>query len=42
LIEEMALNNCQWSSERDKPKGVGGKLDIDALTLLSAKVEAMA
>jgi len=32
--EEMALNNYQWSSERGQPKRVGGKYDIDTLTLL--------
>jgi len=31
LIEEMALNNYQWSSERGQPKTVRGKYDIDAL-----------
>jgi len=41
LIEEMALNNYQWSSERGQPKMVGGKYDIDALTLLTAKTNAM-
>jgi len=41
LIEEMALNNYQWSSERAQPKWVGGKYDIDALTLLTAKMDVM-
>ena len=41
LIEEMALNNFQWSTERTQPKQVGGKLEVDAITLLSAKVDAM-
>jgi len=41
LIQEMALNNFQWSTERGQPKRVGGKLEVDALTLLSAKVDAM-
>ena len=41
LIEEMALNNYQWSSERGQPKRVGGKFDVDTLTLLSAKMDAM-
>jgi len=41
LIEEMALNNYQWSSERGQPKRVGGKYEIDALTLLTAKMDAM-
>jgi len=41
LIEEMALNNFQWSNERGQPKRVGGKYYIDALTLLTAKMDAM-
>ena len=41
LIEEMTLNNFQWSTERGQPKRVGGKLEVDALTLLSAKANAM-
>jgi len=41
LIEEMTLNNFQWSIERGQPKQVGGKLEVDALTLLSAKVDTM-
>ena len=41
LIEEMALNNFQWSTKRGQPKQVGGKLEVDALTLLSTKVDAM-
>jgi len=41
LIEEMALNNFQWSTEWGQPKRVGGKYDIDALTLLITKMDAM-
>jgi len=41
LIEKMALNNYQWSSERGQPKRVGGKYDVDALTLLTVKMDAM-
>ena len=41
LIEEIALNNYQWSSERGQPKRVRGKYDIDALTLLTAKMDAI-
>ena len=40
LIEEMTLNNFQWSTEWDQPKWVEGKLEVDALTLLFAKVDA--
>ena len=41
LIEEISLNNFQWSTEHGQPKWVGGKLEVNALTLLSAKVHAM-
>jgi len=41
LIEEMTLNNFQWSTERGQPKWVGGKLEVDVLTFLSAKVDVM-
>jgi len=41
LIEEMVLNNYQWSSEHGQPKMVGGKYDIDALTLPTVKMDAM-
>jgi len=41
LIEEMTLNNFKWSTERGQPTSVGGKLEVDALTLLSAKVDVM-
>jgi len=41
LIKEMALNNFQWSIEQAQFRWVGGKLEVDAVTLLSAKVDAM-
>ena len=41
MIEEMALNNYQWSNERGEPTRVGGKFDVDALTLLIVKMDAM-
>jgi len=40
-LEEMALNNHQWFNEHGQPKRVGGKSDVDALTLLTAKMDAM-
>ena len=40
LIEEMALNNYQWSSQQGQPKRVGGKYEINVLTLLAAKMNA--
>jgi len=41
LIMEMALNNYQWSNERSQPKRVGGKLELDTIYMLSAKVDAV-
>ncbi|KAJ8760080.1 hypothetical protein K2173_010936 [Erythroxylum novogranatense] len=41
LIKEMALNHYQWSNERGATKCTPGKYDVDALTILSAKVDAM-
>ena len=41
LIEEMTLNNFQWSTKRGQPVWVGGNFEVDALTLVSAKVDAM-
>jgi len=41
LIKEMALNNYQWPNERGQPKRVAGKLELHAITLLYAKVDAM-
>ena len=33
LIEEMELNNFQWSAEQTQPKRVGGKHKVDGITL---------
>ena len=41
LIEEMATNNYQWSNECGQPKRGGGKYDVNALTLLTTKMDAM-
>jgi len=41
LIEEMPLNNYQWSNERGQPRRVRGKFDVDALTLLTTKMDVM-
>jgi len=37
----MALNHFQQSNKRSQSKRVGGKLEVDALTLLNGKVDAM-
>ena len=41
LIKEMTLNNYQWSNNGGQPKRVGGNFDIDTLTLLTTKLDAM-
>ena len=41
LIEGMALNNFQQSSNRTYPKQVRGKMELDAISVLSFKVVAM-
>ena len=30
LIEEMTINNYQWSNEGGKPKRATGELEVDA------------
>ena len=32
LIEEMVLNNYQWSNKRGQPKRVGDKLELNVIT----------
>ena len=41
LIEKMALNNFEWSSERTQPKRDRGKLGLDVISMLSSKVDSM-
>jgi len=41
LIEERHSTTSNVSTELGQPKWVGGKLKVDALTLLSPKVDAM-
>ena len=41
LIKKMVLNNYQRSNVRSQAKRVRGELELDALTLLSAKLDAM-
>ena len=37
----MTLNNYQWSNKRGQCKRVRGKFYVDALTLLTTKMDAM-
>jgi len=41
LIKDIELDKFQRPSETGQPKRVGGKLEVDALIFLSAKVDAM-
>ncbi|WRX15313.1 Retrotransposon gag domain - like 10 [Theobroma cacao] len=38
LLEEMALNNYKWPSERSSPRKVVGAYEIDALNTLTAQI----
>jgi len=42
LLEEMASDNYHWSSESATPRSSGGKYDVDAVTLLASRVDALA
>ena len=41
LLENMALNNCQWLSERVTPKKLVGMYDIDVFFNLAAQVSLL-
>ena len=41
LKEGMALKDFQWSNDRGQPKRVGGNIDVDTLTLHTAKMDSM-
>ena len=41
LIKEMTCNNFQFFTERTQPKRVVDKYEVDAITLLFTKVDAM-
>ena len=40
LLEEMASNNYNWSSEQAIPKKSGDKYEIDVMTLLATRTDA--
>ena len=42
LLEGMASNNYHSSSERAIPKRSGGKHEVDVITLLTSRVDALA
>ncbi|XP_074570572.1 uncharacterized protein LOC141827240 [Curcuma longa] len=41
LIESVALNHHQWANERGNNPKTPGKYEVDTLTLLTAKMEAL-
>ena len=42
LLVETASNNYHWSNERAAPKRSGGRYEVNAVTLLTSRVEALA
>jgi len=40
-MDRYNVSYSEWSTERSQPKWVGGKLEVDALTLLFVKINAM-
>ncbi|XP_062103280.1 uncharacterized protein LOC133814318 [Humulus lupulus] len=41
LLEEMAMNNYQWPTERGKSKKVARMMELDAISMLTAQVAAL-
>ena len=41
ILENIALNNCQWQFERVVPKKQAGAYDLDVLTNLAAQVSTL-
>ena len=41
LLEEMALNNSQWGTQRQAPKRIPGVLEVDELTSVKAQLAAL-
>ncbi|XP_062114643.1 uncharacterized protein LOC133825757 [Humulus lupulus] len=41
LLEEMTMNNQQWPSERSSSRKVAGMYEVDAISKLTAQVEAL-
>ena len=41
ILENIALNNCQWPTERAVPKKVAGVHDLDAVTNLAAQISSL-
>ena len=38
LLEDMALNNCQWSNERAAPKKLSGVHELDVFNNIAVQV----
>ena len=41
LLEDMALNNCQWLSERATPKKLSGVHELDVFNNLDVQVSLL-
>ena len=41
LLEEMALNNSHWGNQRQVPKKIPGKLEVDEWTSVKAQLATL-
>ena len=41
ILENIALNNCQWPTKRAVPKKLAGVHDLDAVTNLAAQISSL-
>ncbi|XP_062113210.1 uncharacterized protein LOC133824344 [Humulus lupulus] len=41
LLEEVAMNNYQWPTERGQQKKVAGMMELDAISMFTAQVAAL-
>jgi len=42
LLDEMTSNNCHWSSERATLKRSSRRYEVDTVTMLANRVDALA
>lgn len=42
MLEDMASNNYYWSNKRTTSRRGGDKYDVDTITLLASRVDALA
>ena len=42
LLEDMTFNNYHWSSERATPRSSDDRHEVDVVTLLASRMDALA